>query len=163
MIQGSINNPVGFIGQKILGGTAGVPLSLDANGQLANGLVTLIATATGDTTTGSTSDVLMNSMTVTTTIAGTYFVMFSTSLDHSNQATAIECSIHFNGVQNAASETRAMTRTNALGAQTLSTPMTTFALASIGASQDITGEWRTTAGTATAHERRLIAILVDPA
>ena len=95
--MGGVWNPTIFIGEPVTGATVGAPLAVDSSGNLVSGLTVTQATASADTTTTSTSQVLINGMTLTPA-AGTYMVWFSTSVDHSNQVTAITTSIYVGGV-----------------------------------------------------------------
>lgn len=117
------------------------------------------ATATADTTTTSTSQVLINAMTLTPA-AGTYLVQFSTTLDHSAQTTATTFSIYSGGVQQAASVRAISTRTNALGAQSLPSTVATESIVTVNGSQAIEARWSTPSGTATAHVRSLTIVRI---
>lgn len=156
----SVNNPTMFIGEVVSGATAGVPLAVDANGQLVSGLAVTQAVATADTTTTSTTQVLIGSMTLTP-VAGTYLAWFSTSLDHSAQAVTITVSIYAGGVQDTDSVRLAATRTNALGAQSLPNPLATEAVVTVNGAQAIEARWSTPSGTATAHQRALTIMRIS--
>lgn len=159
--MGGVWNPTIFIGEPVTGATVGAPLAVDSSGNLVSGLTVTQATASADTTTTSTSQVLINGMTLTPA-AGTYMVWFSTSVDHSNQVTAITTSIYVGGVQNTGSIRSVMTRTNALGANTLTASMSTGeATVTVNGSQAIEARWSTTAGTATAHQRTLTILRIS--
>jgi hypothetical protein len=113
-----------------------------------------IATATGDTTTTSASDVLVNSMTITPA-SGNYLVWFTGSVDHSQNAASIDLSIYAGGTKDADSE-RSFTRGAAQA--NVTTPFTCVGKVTVNGSQAIEGRWRTSEATATMHERN-IAIL----
>jgi len=115
------------------------------------------ATATGTITTTSASDVQMTSMT-STPGAGTYLVLFSTSIAHSNAAGAIYVSIYGNGVQVAASERR-RTATD-LKQIDMVVPLATQAVVSVAAAQVIEVKWRTSTSTATAYQRTMTLIKI---
>lgn len=150
----TIKNPVMFIGEQILGATAGAPLSADANGQLVSGISDTEASATADTTTTSTTDVLMNSMTITP-VSGTYLVYFSTTVDHSNQSIAVVVSLYSGGVQKADSVRGPVPRFNGVGANSLTPCVSINGKVTVNGSQAIEIRWKTSAGTATAHQRTL--------
>jgi hypothetical protein len=115
-----------------------------------------IQEAAGDTTTTSATDVLMDSMTVTPE-AGTYLVWFQGSLQHSSTNDSIFTSIYSGGVQVAASE-RVFLRGGA--SADVSSSFACMAKVTVNGSQAIEGQWRTTAATATAHERQLLILKV---
>lgn len=143
-----------YIGKGVLGSTLGAPLSSDANGLLVSGISNTEASATADTTTTSTTDVLMNSMTLTP-IAGTYLVMFSTTVEHSAQSVAVFISIYAGGTLKTDSVRGPVPRFNALGANSLSPMASTNGVVTVNGSQAIEIRWKTASGTATAHQRTL--------
>jgi len=109
-------------------------------------------TATGTITTTSASDVQMTTMTATPG-AGTYLVLFSTSLSHSNAAGATYVSIYANTAQVAASERRlTYADIKQIG---LIAPLATQAVVTVAAAQVIEVKWRTSTSTATAYQRTL--------
>ncbi len=117
------------------------------------------ASATGDTTTTSTSDVLVNSMTITPG-AGDYHIWFSGSVEAA--ATSYQyVSLYVNGVQ--LTHTERQIRTEG------SIPATSFPVAThasvtgVGAGQAIEVRWRTSASTATMHERTLVVSKITAA
>lgn len=110
--------------------------------------------ATSSTTTTSTSNVLLNSMTLTPT-AGSYFVTFSTTVDHSAQNRPIEMSIYVGGSQQSASVRSVITRVNSIGAISLTACVTTQGVVTVNGSQAIEIRWSTTSGTATAYQRTM--------
>lgn len=112
------------------------------------------ATATADTTTTSTTDVLISSMTLTP-VAGVYLAFFSTTVDHSNQNVAVVCSLYVGGVLDADTVRGPIPRTNAVGAITMSPTVAAQARVTVNGSQAIEARWKTSAGTATAHQRTL--------
>lgn len=161
--QAVVRNPVMFIGQKILGATNGAPLSADANGQLVSGITDGEASATGDTTTTSGSDVLMNAMTLTP-VSGTYLVWCSTTLESSSNNAIITVSIYSGGAQITHTERAAVPFTNGglLGGNIdLQIPIMTHAKTTVNGSQAIECRWRRSAGTATAHERTLDILRIN--
>jgi hypothetical protein len=110
--------------------------------------------ATADTTTTSTTDVLMNTMTITP-VAGTYLVSFSTTVDHSAQNVAVVISIYAGGTLKADSVRGPIPRTNAIGAISMSMMASTNGVVTVNGSQAIEIRWKTASGTATAHQRTL--------
>lgn len=149
-----IKNPVAFIGQKILGATVGAPLSADANGLLVSGISKTEVSATADATTTSTTDVLMTSMTITP-VAGTYLAIFSGTVDHSNQNVAVVTSLYVGGVLKTDSVRGPIPRTNAVGAVTMSPSVAITGIVTVNGAQAIEVRWKTSAGTATVHQRTL--------
>jgi hypothetical protein len=113
-----------------------------------------IATATADTTTTSSSDVLVNSMTKTPA-SGNYLVWFSGSVEHPTNSASIFMSIYAGGTQAAYSEVLYKR-----GNQTVSTPFNCVAKVTVNGSQAIEGRWRTNTGTATMHQRSLTILKV---
>lgn len=110
------------------------------------------ATATAAATTTSTTDVLLTGMTLTPG-AGTYLVMFSTTLLNSNngaQRTAI--SLYANSVRIAASERYVGTGGGAyVGASTQ-------AIITVSDGQAIEVRWRAAGGTSTSQKRTLTLV-----
>lgn len=157
-----IRNPVAFIGQAVLGATAGAPLSTDANDQLISGITSAEITATASTTTTSTTDVLINSMT-TTPVAGTYVVFFNTTLQSNANNVNIFVSIYAGGAQAIGSE---MSGTPQLqGGLTpslnVNVPIFTSNTVTVNGAQAIEARWRVSAaGTATALSRTLQIIRI---
>lgn len=107
------------------------------------------ATATGDTTTTSGTDVLLPAMTVTPG-AGNYLVHFTFSGNVSGTNT-MTVSLYVNGVQVAHTE-REHQGSNE-GAPGFSAYIT-----GVGGGEAVEVRWRTTSGTATSHERTLIVL-----
>jgi len=115
------------------------------------------ATATGTITTTSASDVQMTTMTLTPG-AGTYLVLFSTSLSHSNVAGETYVSIYANTSKVAASERR-LTYTD-LKQIGLIVPLATQAVVTVAAAQVIEVKWRTSTSTATAYQRAMTLLKI---
>lgn len=156
--EARIDNPRMFIGEKIFNATVGAPLSADANGQLVSGTSNTEVSATANTTTTSTTDVLLNAMTITP-VAGTYMVLFSTSMSASTGNQTTQFSIYVGGVQKADS-VRLSNPGNATGLLGLTfTPgeevAGTQGVVTVNGSQAIAIEYHTSAGTATVHQRTL--------
>ncbi len=111
------------------------------------------ATATGDTTTTSATDVLLGGMTLTPG-AGSYLIIFSSSTSVSgNNDTAF--SVYANGVQVAASEVAVNRQASrvAVGCHAL--------VVGLADAQAIEIRWRTTGGTVTAGNRTLTLLRVN--
>ena len=119
-------------------------------------LNTFAATATGDITTASATDVLATTMTITPG-AGTFLVFFSGSAEIDDNNESVEMSIYGNAVSVPASEVR-----SGPGLANQAMPFGTHALLTVGAGQAIEGRWRVSnvAATATMHERTLTALRV---
>jgi hypothetical protein len=134
--------------------TAGV-LQVYAYGIMDSGN-SILAEATATTTTDSTNYVLMDTMTITPA-AGTYDVMFRTSIANSSTSSNYTC-IYAGGVVDAASVVR-------LGVvnQTTGIPYPCFCMArvTVNGSQAIEGRWKVSTGTATAYERNLKIVKVS--
>ncbi|MCH7846416.1 MAG: right-handed parallel beta-helix repeat-containing protein, partial [Acidobacteria bacterium] len=117
----------------------------------------LQASATGDTTTTSATDVAVAGMTLTPG-AGDYLVWFSGSVEGTVDDSTQNVSIYVNGVQAAHTERQIFTEQ--------SINFTSFPVAShvlvtgLGAGETIDVRWRTTAGTATMHERTLVVVQI---
>lgn len=150
-----INNPVAFIGEVVLGSTAGAPLSVDSNNQLISGTSNQSVSATSTTTTTSATDSLLNSMTLTP-VAGIYFVFFDTSAQTTTGGNSIVFSIYSGGVQITNSS-----RTIQFPTATLIDSGYPFHVGTqaqdvvVNGSQAITVEWHTSGGTATCLNRTL--------
>lgn len=112
------------------------------------------ATATGDTTFTSATDVLIASMTLTPA-AGTYLVWFNGSLAHSSLVQSTFLSIWAAGAQVAASERQFDTLV-----LNESWSFTSMAIVTVDGAQAIEGRGRTTSGTATVHERGLFILQI---
>lgn len=110
-------------------------------------------------TTTSTTDVLLTGMTITP-VAGTYLVIFSTWLTHSQGNQSITMSLYVGGVQNTGSIRLAIPFVGALSAITQDMPLSTNAIVTVNGSQAIAVDWHTTAGTATAHNGTLDIIKI---
>ena len=117
------------------------------------------ASATVDTTTASATDVAVSSMSITPG-AGDYLVWFSGSVE--NSSTGFQyVSLYLDGSQIAHTEREIRTEG--------SIPATSFPVAShvrltgVTAGQTIDVRWRTTAGTATMHQRTLVVEPMTPA
>jgi hypothetical protein len=108
------------------------------------------ATSTTTTTTTSGTDVLLSGLTLTPP-AGTYWVIASTDLLHSNNGAEIYISIYVDGVQIAHSERMIENPrwTNA------SWEGFTQALVTVDGTEAIELRWRTNTGTATANNRAI--------
>lgn len=155
-VSGSIpfdNSTNGFIAQTVQAAIEEVDNAVITN------LYTTEVTATADTTTTSTSDVLINAMTITPP-AGTYLTWFSTSVDHSNQSVAIVLSIYVGGVLQTASVRSPITRPNALGANSLTQSVGIQTKVVANGSQAIEARWKTASGTATSHQRTITILRV---
>lgn len=114
------------------------------------------ATASTDTTTTSTTDVLAAPLSLTPGV-GDYLVWFSGSLENTIPVAGVNedqfVSIYVNGVQIAHTE-RQITTEELIGDAPF--PFAGHAYVSeVGVSDAIEVRWRTTAGTATMHERTL--------
>jgi hypothetical protein len=114
------------------------------------------ASATGSTTTASASDAQIDSMTLTPG-AGTYLVMFSTSVAHS-ATQSLYVSIYANGSKVNESECR-LTVTD-MKVQASVFPLSTQAVVTVAAGQVIEVKWRTTGATATAYQRILTLLKI---
>lgn len=153
----SITNPIAFIGEAVLGATAGAPLSVDANSLLASGISNTEVSATADTTTTSTTDVLINTMTITP-VAGTYLAIGTLCVDHSNQSVAVVVSIYSGGSLKTDSVRSVVPRFNAIGANSLSPCVSTQGIVTVNGSQAIELRWKTASNTATGHQRTLTIV-----
>lgn len=161
-VQGSILYFDGTNWVQLAPGTAGQVLETQGAGAdptWANGEPdATIAEATADTTTTSTTDVLVAGMTLTPA-AGTYKVSFTSSVEVTVAGATTFPSIYVAGVQEASSE-REIQRTGFLGGL-LSQGFACEAIVTVNGSQAIEGRIRTTAGTATIHERTLTIVEVQ--
>lgn len=116
--------------------------------------------ATGDTTTSSGTDALLNSMTLTPS-AGTYLVMFSSSMTSNAPGAAISSSFYIAGVQRGESLRKiipcdggTLSSGSGRGVMDISDIIT------VTGSQAIEIRWSISSGTATAHPRVMFAIKI---
>lgn len=100
-------------------------------------------------TTTSLTDVVVTGMTITPA-AGSYLVLFSTFLRHSNGNATINMSIYVGGVQVATSNRQAIPFVGALSAITQSMPLAINEWITVDGTQAIDVRWKTSTGTATA-------------
>lgn len=121
---------------------------------LATLLNSSITEATSDITTTSATDVVATGTSVTPA-AGTYLVWLAGSFESSNASAVMFASIYMAGVQVAASEREI----DAPGSNE-SSDFTCIARVTVNGAQAIDGRWRTTAGTATMHERQVMLLRV---
>ncbi len=164
--NGADNPPTTFVGTGLVKADAG-GLSVPANGGFLVAAVALAqpftapifdailralteVSATGDTTTTSPTDALMAGMT-TTPGAGNYLVMFSSSFEHSTNGETIHASLYVNGVQVASTERQFQRGSGNSGAGLAFQAYVT----GVTGGQAVEVRWRTSAATATAHERTL--------
>lgn len=116
--------------------------------------------ATADTTTTSTTDVLVSGMTVTP-VSGTYLVWFSSSVDHSNQSVAVVVSLYSGGTLKANSVRSPIPRFNGVGAITLGPVVAINGTVTVNGAQAIEIRWKTASGTATMHQRCINIVKVS--
>lgn len=110
------------------------------------------AYASATTTTTSTTAVAMAAMTLTPG-AGTYLVLFATSLLSSTNNAVQTVAVFANGTLVADTEITAIPRDTNSSSNRV--PISTFGVATVADGQAIDIRWRTTAGTATAYNRKL--------
>ena len=118
------------------------------------------AIAIADTTTASTTDVLMTGMSIVPG-AGTYLAIFSTTVTNDTADAVVHVTLYRAGLAVAASNRTATPRTQtstALLNSSQDIPITTNAVVTVDAIQAVQARWRVTAGTGTAHERTLSLI-----
>ena len=152
-----VKNPVGFIGQRILGSTIGAPLTVNANNGLISGFIgTTVVSANSNLTTTSTNDIVLTGMSITP-VSGTYQVIGTTTFQHNTNNALAFLSIWI-GAQVASSQVSATPQPQAgIGSSlNLNIPATSIAEVSVNGSQAIELRWRTSAGTATSLNRVLM-------
>lgn len=115
--------------------------------------------ATADTTTTSSTDTLMASMTITP-VAGKYLVSFNTTVDHSAQSVAVVSSIYVGGSLKTDSVRSVIPRFNGVGANSLSPCVSITGIITVNGSQAIEIRWKVASGTGTAHQRTLNIVKV---
>lgn len=101
-------------------------------------------------TTTSSTDVVMTGMTITPP-AGTYLVIFSTWLTHSNGNATVTMSIYAGGVQSTNTIRTTTPFEGAIGSANNGKEAGTNGIVSVNGAQAIALEWHTSTGTATAH------------
>ncbi|KPK98582.1 MAG: hypothetical protein AMJ95_03575 [Omnitrophica WOR_2 bacterium SM23_72] len=115
------------------------------------------ATDTLDTTTVSSSDVLVNGMTLTPG-EGNYLVWFSSSIEGNSSSTYQYVSLYVGGVQIAHTERRLYTESSI---RNTAVPIAFQAyITAVGPADAIEVCWRTTGGTATMYQRTLTVMKV---
>jgi hypothetical protein len=111
--------------------------------------------ATSNDTTTSSSDAVLNSMTITP-IAGTYLVIFSSWVSQSTANTTVTFSIYVDSTQKADSVRTAIPFGGAiLGLSTQDIPVAINGVVTVDGTQAISIKWKTSGGTATAHQRTM--------
>lgn len=106
--------------------------------------------ASGDTTTTSTTDVVLAGMTLTPG-AGDYLVWFSASMENTQKDIAQTYSLYVDGVQVPASERpRGIKNPGVPGVLAINA-----LVVGVGAGQAIDVRWRVGGGTGTTHQRTL--------
>lgn len=150
-----IKNPVAFIGQAVLGSTAGAPLSADSNNLLTSGVSVASVNSTGTTTTSSATDVLIASMSLTPA-SGTYSISFCGNFTHSANNATITYTIYSAasavGIPMIAEPTIQGGLTPTLP---FAQPGCASAFGTVNGSQAIEVRWKTSAATATIGGRIL--------
>lgn len=147
-------NPVAFIGEYILGATAGAPLAADVNGQLVSGLSTTEVSATADATTTSNTPALLTGMTITAT-PGTYMVWFSASTTSNGTNCTQTFALYNNGtIKSDSSRTIQPYDGGTLAATTATGSVAINAVVTVAAGA-VEIHWSTAGGTATCHQRTL--------
>lgn len=118
--------------------------------------------ATADTTTTSATDVQLGSMTITPP-AGKYLVFFSTSVRCSSNGAIVTSSTYSGGVQVAHSERQTIPFIQGVivGNTTTDQVLASNCRTTVDGTQAIETRWRTSAGTATAHERTMNILRVS--
>lgn len=149
-----VQNEVLFIGEVVSGGTNGAPLSQSATGKVASGITANLVKDTADTTTTSTTDAVIATMT-TTPVSGFYDVKFCTTLAENTNNANVFVSIYSGGAQISGTEMSGTPQIQGGVTPSLNmrVPICTIAQATVNGSQAIEARWRVSAGTATSHTR----------
>lgn len=149
-------NPVLFIGEAVLGGISGAPLSSDANDLLVSGITHGEASATASATAPTGTDTLIAGMTTGNIPAGTYLVWFSSDLNSANAGAVVSVSFYVGGVQKADSLRKVMPfagGTLTSGSQRVG--VATNGLVTVNGSQAVEVRWSTSSNAPTAADRTL--------
>lgn len=143
-----IRNPVSFIGEQVLGATAGAPLSADANGQLSSGISNSRISADTLLTTTSTTYVVVTSQTLTP-VAGTYLVTCRAVVSATSNNRNLFLAIFSGGSQVTNTEVNYFCRngTGILGGTSDTGLMHTDATVTVNGSQAIDMRWHVDGGT----------------
>lgn len=159
---GNVKNPVGFIGQTILGAMEGEPLTVDSNFGLVSGLPTptFVGVAGSTTVATSASYATLASLTISP-LAGTYQVHCRTSIAHTTNNAAVLMAVHVAGTIVADSVATGTPFIQGGVTPSLAVPMTLYSNTetTITTGQAITCAWRTSAGTASSTPTRSIMIM----
>lgn len=151
----SVHNPVIFIGEAVLGGIPGAPLSEDSNGLVANGLANTEVSATASATAGTGADALLTGMTITP-VSGTYLVWFSTDINSAGAGIVVSVSIYVGGSQKADSLRKIMPfagGTLTVGNQRVG--VSTNGVVTVNGSQAIEIRWSASSGAPTSAARTM--------
>lgn len=156
-----VRNPVGFIGQTILGSIEGAPLTVDSNFGLISGLpaTTFVGVAGTITVATNAAYATLTSLTLSPS-AGTWQVHCRTSIAHTTNNAAVLMAVHVAGTIVADSVATGTPFIQGGVTPSLAVPMVLYSNTetTITAGQAITCGWRTTAGTASATPTRSIMI-----
>lgn len=129
---------------------------------MSSAVTAMESAATADTTTTSSTDVTL--LTVTPTVTGRYLIIASLSVRNSSVLATITGSIYVNGSQIGASSRTAISTTRTLitliTCDVVDVPMHTQTIQNVVAGQAIDLRWKTSGGTATAHQRTLTILKV---
>lgn len=158
-----IKNPVGFIGQTILGSTTGAPLTVDVNNGLVSGepTTTFVGVAGSTSVATNAAYATINSLTITPTFAGTYQVHCRAgSVTHSTNNASALLAVHVAGTIVSDSIASVIPFIQGGVTPSLSVPMVLYTNSevTITAGQAITCGWRTTAGTVVSPNSRSILV-----
>lgn len=151
----SVINPVLFIGEAVLGGVPGAPLSEDSNGLLTTGVSHAEASATSSTSTSSGTDALIAGMTITP-VAGSYLVWFSCDINSAISGVVVSISIYVGGTQKADSLRKIMPFAGGtLTAGSQRAAIATNGLVTVNGSQAIEIRWSTSGSSPTTVDRTM--------
>lgn len=149
-----------IIGEPVINGTVGAPLSVSSTGTLASGISNTEVSGSSSVTSG-TSDVLLTGMTITP-VSGTYMVWFSCDVTSPTAGDAISFSIYVGGVQKADSLRKiipfsggTLTTGNARGCAA------TNGVVTVNGSQAIEIRWSSSTGGVTAQNRTMSILRVS--
>lgn len=149
-----------FLGEVASNLTAGAPLSVSSTGTVTTGITTVVLNATGNVTTTSGTDAVLSGMT-TTPVAGTYWCIFTGSMQQNLAGDFLSVSFYIGGTQDANSIIRtAPFAGGALTAGQGSVPYVTQGVYTVNGSQAIAVEWNVSGGTGTSFIRKLVCLRI---
>jgi len=154
-----VTRSTAFIGEYVLGATAGAPLSTNANNTLVSGITNSEAASSTNATTTSATAAVISGMTLTP-VAGTYLVVFSGWFTQTTGGATISFAIYVGGTQKADSLRIIQPFSGAALGASQDFAAATNGIVTVNGSQAIAIYWSTSGGTATVANRTMDIVRV---